>query len=110
MDESMSEINALPVQHPLPGGAVSLKGRPADPKLWNAARQFEEVFMSQFVKAMRATEGGEKLTQEAAGRETYDAMFSEAIAKSMVESGSLGLAQGIYRDLGGTFEAARREE
>ena len=87
-----------------PGRALpSRSGEPADPKLWRASRQFEAVFMTQFVKAMRATEGGGGLIEKAAGREVFDEMFSEAIARNMVESGATGLARNIYLDLGGRF-------
>ena len=85
-------------------------GKPAEPKLWQTAQQFEEIFMAQFVKAMRATEGRGDLLEESAGRETFDEMFSEAIARNMVEHGSTGLARAIYRDLGGAFRAVERKD
>ena len=59
--------------------------------------------MAQFVKSMRASAGKNELLEESAGRETFDAMFSEAIARNMVESGSFGLARAVYRDMGGKF-------
>ena len=59
--------------------------------------------MAQFVTSMRASAGENELLEASAGRETFDAMFSEAIARNMVESGSFGLARAVYRDMGGKF-------
>ena len=78
-------------------------GKPRDPKLWKAAQDFQAVFLSQFVKAMRTSPAKGELFEESAGREIFDEMFSEAIAEKMAENGSLGLHQVIYRELGGTF-------
>ena len=76
--------------------------RPVDPKLWKAAKQFEEIFLAQFVSAMRSS-GGSGLLQRSPGHDTFNRMFSEAIAREMAESGGLGLHRMIYRRLGGTF-------
>ena len=78
-------------------------GKPRDPKLWKAAEDFQAVFLSQFVKAMRTSPAQGELFEESAGREIFDEMFSEAIAEKMAENGSLGLHRVIYRELGGTF-------
>jgi len=83
---------------------VPVRQRPADPRLWRAAGDFEAVFLTQFVKALRTSSIRNDLFQKAPGRETFDAMFSEAIASQMAESGSLGLRSLIYRDMGGKYE------
>jgi len=38
------------------------------------------------------------------GRETFDQMFSNAIAHQMSKSGAMGLNKMIYRAMGGTYE------
>ena len=101
----MSDIGVSSAYHRPPVPAPGLEGRPADGKLWQAAREFEEIFMAQFVKSMRASVGENELLEKSAGRETFDAMFSEAIARNMVETGSFGLARAVYRDMGGKFVA-----
>jgi len=102
----MSEINtpAAPQPLPLPKGSVGRK--PRDLKLWKAATDFHGIFLGQFVRAMRTSAIKSDLLEEAAGREVFDEMFSEAIAKKMAESGSFGLQRVIYRELGGRFETA----
>jgi len=84
-----------------------LQQRPADRRLWKAAGEFEEIFLAQFVKAMRGTPEDDGLLEPAAGRETYDAMFSEAIARQMAERDSLGLRDSIYRSIGGAYETLK---
>jgi len=100
----MSEINALSSMTPRPQNGPLGPGKPTDPRLWKAAQDFEMVFASQFVKAMRATSGESDLMESAPGRETFDSMFSEALARNLVENGTLGLSQSLYRDLGGSFK------
>lgn len=80
--------------------------RPADPRLWKAAQDFQEVFMSQFVQTMRQSGLDSELVEEAAGRETFDQMFSEAIGRRMASATTLDLQRNLYRQLGGTFEPA----
>jgi Rod binding domain-containing protein len=106
----MAEITGLAACQPpgphRPEGPL----RPADPKLWKAAKEFEAVFLGQFVKAMRTSSLQGELLEESAGRETFDAMFSEEVARQMAEAGSLGLQKAIYRDMGGEFRASQLAE
>jgi Rod binding domain-containing protein len=76
---------------------------PADPKLWKASQEFQEVFLGQVVKSMRSSEERSDLFEESPGRETFDAMFSEAIGRQMAKSGTLGMQHAIYRQLGGAY-------
>lgn len=105
----MSEIESVSASSSFTRIGAAGNGVPADPRLWKAAQEFETVLMSQLLKAMRATERSSDLLEECAGREVFDQMFSEAIAKEMVESNSLGMTRVIYHDLGGRFRAAARE-
>ena len=98
------DITSTPRNLPLPGGPPHK--RPADLKLWGAVGGFYEIFMSQFVKTMRRSDSRGELLEEAAGRQVFDEMFSEALARKMAEGGSLGLRREIYRELGGRFETA----
>ena len=77
--------------------------RPLDPKLWEAAQQFEEIFLAQLVREMRSSAGGDGLLKKSAGHDTFNEMFGEALAKEMAQSNTLGLCKMIYRDMGGDF-------
>lgn len=90
--------------------AAASATRPADARLWKASREFQEVFMSQFVQTMRQSAQNSELVEEAAGRETFDQMFSEAIGRQMAAGASLSLQRNLYRQLGGTFETAPKTE
>jgi Rod binding domain-containing protein len=78
--------------------------KPHNPRLWKAATDFQEVMLSQFTQSMRASENDSDLFEECPGRETFDQMFSDAIAHEMSKSGALGLNKLIYRAMGGTYE------
>ena len=83
---------------------------PSDPKLWKAAQEFQEIFLGQLVKSMRSTENRSDLFEDAPGRETFDEMFSESIGRQMAKSGSLGLQDAIYRQLGGAYTDEMKPE
>lgn len=91
--------------HPTPNAGL-VPGQPANPKLWKAATDFQTILLSQFVKTMRSTAIKNELFEEAAGRETFDQMFSEAIAQEMAENDALRLNRLIYQQLGGKFDTA----
>jgi len=89
---------------PIPPFREGAGHRPADPRLWKAAGDFEEVFLAQFVRAMRGSPHEEGILEPSAGRETYDAMFSDALASQMAKRDAFGLRESIYRALGGAYE------
>ncbi len=69
--------------------------RPTDDlkKLKAAAESFESFFIYSLLKEMRKSipEGG--LLDSGTGKDIYQYMFDEAIAKKMSESGGIGLAK-----------------
>ncbi len=77
--------------------------RPLDPKLWEAAQQFEEIFLAQLVRQMRSSSGEGGPLKKSAGHDTFNEMFGDALAKEMAQSNTLGLCKMIYRDMGGDF-------
>jgi Rod binding domain-containing protein len=100
-------MSTLPALRPdAPGPAAPAPQRPADPRLWKSAREFQEVFMSQFVQTMRQSAQNSELFEDCAGRETFDQMFSEAIGRQMASAHNLDLQRTLYRQLGGTFTDA----
>lgn len=70
---------------PWPAGAqrINTPCRPTNPGLWQAARQFEEIFMAQFVKTMRTSSLKGGLLKDSPGRETFDQMLSESLGREM---------------------------
>jgi len=86
-----------------PAARAAASPKPRDPKLWKAATDFQEVMLSQFTQLMRASESDNDLFEECPGRDTFDQMLSDAIARQMSKSGALGLNQLIYRAMGGTY-------
>ena len=97
---AISEINPKAV---IPTQQAPLEGKPVDLPLWHAAQNFEAIFLAQFVRTMRSTAFKGGLLEEAPGRSTFDAMFSEAIGRQMARRNTLGLTQHIYRKLGGRY-------
>ncbi len=99
----MGEVNSVTTGAAPPAPAAALP-KPRDPRLWKAAGDFQEVMLSQFTQTLRATESDSELFEECPGRETFDQMFSNAIAHEMSKSGAMGLNKLIYRAMGGTYE------
>ena len=102
--DSMNATSGLPATSGAAQPRASAAQQPRNPKLWKAATDFQEVMLSQFTQAMRSTEKDNSLFEECPGRETFDQMFSDAIAHQMSQSGALGLNKTIYRAMGGTYE------
>jgi Rod binding domain-containing protein len=98
----MGQVNAVAARNGSPGGTPAPL-RPGDAKLWKAAKDFQEVFLTQFTQAMRSSERDNEFFEECPGRETFDGMLNDALAHQMSEAGTLGLQKVIYRELGGAY-------
>lgn len=83
--------------------AIRTGQAPADPALWKSAQEFQEIFLGQLVKTMRSSENQSDFFEAAPGREAFDDMFSEAIGRQMAKSGTMGLQDAIYRQIGGAY-------
>jgi Rod binding domain-containing protein len=99
----MGQVNSVTTDAK-PAAPPVAPAKPRDPKLWKAAGDFQEVMLGQFTQTMRATESDSELFDECPGRDTFDQMFSDAIAHQMSKSGAMGLNKMIYRAMGGTYE------
>ena len=86
------------------GGLAQLRGRAhGDDKqgaLKEAAKQFEAIFLNMMLKQMREASFGDPLFDSSAG-DTYRSMFDQQLALNLSETGSLGIAGMIERQLGG---------
>jgi Rod binding domain-containing protein len=106
--EQVKATSSLPASRSAGPAATQPKAvgpqRPRDSRLWKAATDFQEIMLSQFTQAMRATDKDNGLVEQCPGSDTFDQMFSDAIAHEMSQSGALGLNKTIYRAMGGTYE------
>lgn len=75
--------------------------------LKKAAKEFESYFISYMLKEMRKTIPADSLFGGGRGEEIYRSFQDEELAKSMVESGGIGLSDIIIRDLSGTLKSNR---
>lgn len=64
-----------------------------------AAKQFEAIFLNMMLKQMRESSFGDPLFDSSAS-ETYRSMFDQQLSLNLSESGSLGIAKLIERQLG----------
>lgn len=86
------QIPSQPAQAPTP--------EVRDPKKWEAARQFEALFLNEMFKSMRKTipedeEGGDSGN----AMQMYTSMFDQSIADKVSGEHSVGLAELLYRQM-----------
>ena len=72
-----------------------------------AAKEFESYFIYYMLKEMRKTIPADSLFGGGRGEEIYRSFQDEELAKSMVESGGIGLSDIIIRDLSGALKSDR---
>jgi peptidoglycan hydrolase FlgJ len=68
-------------------------------ELKKAAQEFEAVFVSYLLKAMRETIEDSGLMEEGLGKSTYTEMFDQELSVSMAKHGVLGISELLYRNL-----------
>jgi Rod binding domain-containing protein len=76
-------------------GAAPPATTPTDPKIREAAEQFEGVFMSMLVGEML------KGTETEAANPIYTGLMTEKLGDELARSGGIGLADVLERQLGG---------
>lgn len=88
-------------------GLTALKARAvedAEGSLDAVARQFESLFVQQMLKSMRQAGLGEGLMDSEQSL-FYRDMYDQQLSLHLAESGGIGLAEVIKRQMGGTEEA-----
>ncbi|MBI5746074.1 MAG: rod-binding protein [Nitrospirae bacterium] len=89
-----------PTPYPLPPTPQGERdGDRSKDDLKKAAQEFESYFISYMLKEMRKTVPADSLFGGGRGEEIYRSFQDEALAKSMVESGGIGLSDIIIREL-----------
>lgn len=64
------------------------------------AREFESMFASTMIRAMRKTVGNDPLVPQSTGEKMYTEMLDDHYARLLSENGGLGLAKQILDELG----------
>ena len=70
-----------------------------DPKLAQAAKDFEAIFVRQMLKSLEKTTAAGCGTQASAGEKTYGSMIVDTLSESISKAGGLGLADVIARSM-----------
>jgi flagellar protein FlgJ len=68
-------------------------------KLMQACKELESVFVNMMFKNMRATVPSDGFIEKSFGRETFEGMLDEEIAKTIGKGQGIGLAQQMYKQL-----------
>jgi flagellar protein FlgJ len=79
-------------------GAPS-KAEAPDPKLLQAAKDFESIFVRQMLKSLEKTTAAGGGTKPAAGQHTYGSMIVDTLSESISKAGGLGLADVIAQSM-----------
>ncbi len=87
----MVDVPAIPS---LAQSRLELQNKVSDPQEAQKAKEFEAVFLSQFVDQMMKTVDTSTMTGGRDG-DMWRSFMSDAISQSLVDRGGLGLAQNI---------------
>lgn len=83
------------------------KPAPPDPKLLQAAKEFESIFVRQMLKGLEKTTAAGAGTSASAGEKTYGSMIVDTLSDSISKAGGLGLADVIAQSMAMSNPALR---
>jgi len=89
------------------GGAAAAKPEAPDPKLLQAAKEFESIFVRQMLKGLEKTTAAGAGTSASAGQKTYGSMIVDTLSDSISKAGGLGLADVIAQSMAMSNPALR---
>jgi flagellar protein FlgJ len=80
---------------------VRTPGAPAaeDPKLREAAQQFEQFFLQQLLKQSRSTTQAMRSEPTGSEQQTYEEWQDESLAKAVASGQGIGLGEMLYKQL-----------
>jgi peptidoglycan hydrolase FlgJ len=85
---------------PIAGVAAQPAPAPRDPKIWQAAEDFEAVLLGQLTRHMFDTKGvGNDSFKGGFAEDTWQSMLSEQMGKEIAKRGGVGLADSVYREM-----------
>jgi flagellar protein FlgJ len=70
-----------------------------DPKLLQAAKDFEAIFVRQMLKSVEKTTAAGGSTKPTAGQSTYGSMIVDSLSDSITKGGGLGIADVVARSM-----------
>lgn len=88
----------IPSAHRAPG-APPPADTPERKKLQQAVRDFEAIFIGMMLKQAEASATASDPLSQGPGASIFRDMLADERAKAMAQSGGLGLAEGLYREL-----------
>ena len=88
-------------------GAAAAKPDAPDPKLLQAAKDFESIFVRQMLKGLEKTTAAGAGTSASAGEKTYGSMIVDTLSDSISKAGGLGLADDIAQSMAMSNPALR---
>ncbi|PKM76316.1 MAG: muramidase [Firmicutes bacterium HGW-Firmicutes-15] len=68
-------------------------------KLMASCQELESVFLNKIMECMRATIPKSDLVEKSFATETFESMLDEEYSKQMSKTGSIGLADILYKQL-----------
>lgn len=91
--------NLIPTPYIRPEPAINAASTPFERKARDKSREFEAVFLTTFVQHMYAGMKTDGPFGGGKSEEVYRSYLSREYAKSMANSGGIGLADQVYREL-----------
>jgi peptidoglycan hydrolase FlgJ len=70
-----------------------------DPKLREAAQQFEQFFLQQLLKQARSTTQAMRTEETSSEQQTYEEWQDESLAKAVASGQGIGLGEMLYKQL-----------
>ncbi|HEX4515500.1 MAG TPA: hypothetical protein VH054_18265, partial [Polyangiaceae bacterium] len=83
---------------------------PKDPKLVEAAKQFEAVFMRELLKPLEKSTAAMGGSSTSAGESTYGSMIVDALGDAVAKAGGLGFGDQLVKDLAPRLEAEEKSK
>jgi Rod binding domain-containing protein len=84
------------------GSAPAATDTPKDPKLVNAAQQFESMLLQEMLKPMQSGQdswGGDGDTSSDSSMDTISSFGTEAVATAISKDGGLGIAREVIQQV-----------
>lgn len=94
------------------GNAPSVK-RTVNPKLVNAAQQFESMMLQEMLKPMRSSEdswGGDDGKSSDSSMDTISSFGTEAVATAISKAGGLGIARQVIQQVSREYQQDEQKE
>jgi len=79
-------------------------------KLYKSCQELESVFLSKVYESMRNTIPDGGLVEKSFAMQTFESMLDDEYAKQSSETGSLGLADILYKQLSANLQATSVKE